>query len=128
MRRRRAVQQHRRLEAEQPGGERHVPHHSVRQLAPHDPAADHGHPLSKINSFAAVDVFEKIAAEKYPRARLEFRYWLTGSFVTSPMSSNPAIAGIRTAILGSLWVLLLTILAVSLLGEGVSKALAGRKR
>lgn len=63
---------------------------------------------------------EKIAAEKYPKARLEFRYWLGEHFVTSPMSSRAEFAGVRTAIFGSLW---LVVIAVSLaLPVGVGAA------
>lgn len=50
------------------------------------------------------------AAEKYPDADLLFKSWLTKDFLTSPQSSHPAWAGVRTAILGSLWVILITII------------------
>jgi phosphate transport system permease protein len=43
---------------------------------------------------------EADVAERYPEATLEFRSWLSGSFLTTPMSSKPELAGIRTAILG----------------------------
>lgn len=59
-------------------------------------------------------------AEDHPRAELQFRSWVSWDFVTSPMSSNPAIAGIRTAILGTLWVLLLTILIAFPIGIGAA--------
>lgn len=59
-------------------------------------------------------------AESNPRAELEFKSWVSWDFVTSPMSSNPLIAGIRTAILGTLWVLLLTILFAFPLGIGAA--------
>ncbi len=39
----------------------------------------------------------------YPEAELQFRSWLTPDFVQSKQSSHPEIAGVRTAILGSLW-------------------------
>jgi len=41
--------------------------------------------------------------EKFPDARLEFRSWLTPQFITSPMSSRAEFAGVRTALLGSMW-------------------------
>ncbi len=41
--------------------------------------------------------------EQYPNARLEFRSWLTPRFLTTPMSSRAEFAGVRTALLGSLW-------------------------
>ncbi len=45
---------------------------------------------------------ERELAEQFPGARLEFRSWLSLDFLTQPMSSIPAQAGVRTAILGTL--------------------------
>lgn len=39
----------------------------------------------------------------FPGAELQFRSWVSAHFVQAPQSSYPEIAGIRTAILGSLW-------------------------
>jgi len=50
------------------------------------------------------------AALLYPNGVLEFRSWLTADFIRDPQSSTPEYAGVRTAILGSLWVILVTIL------------------
>jgi phosphate transport system permease protein len=55
-----------------------------------------------------------------PNAELTFRTWLTGDFVTSPQSSQPEFAGVRTAILGSLWVIAVTILFSLPLGVGAA--------
>jgi phosphate transport system permease protein len=60
------------------------------------------------------------AAEKYPNARLTFRTWMNGSFVSSPQSSKPLQAGVRTAILGSLWTILITIIVVLPIGVGAA--------
>jgi phosphate transport system permease protein len=49
------------------------------------------------------------AQQGFPNAEVEFRSWLTPSFITSPQSSEPELAGVRTAIIGSLWVILITI-------------------
>ena len=49
------------------------------------------------------------AAERFPEARVYFRSWLTWEFITSPQSSYPEIAGIRTAILGTLWVVAIAV-------------------
>jgi phosphate transport system permease protein len=49
------------------------------------------------------------AKEKYPKATVEFKSWLTPAFVTKSMSSTPELAGVRTAIFGSLWIILITI-------------------
>ncbi len=49
------------------------------------------------------EAIEAEVKELYPEARLEFRSWLTPRFLTSPQSSRAEFAGVRTAILGSLW-------------------------
>lgn len=59
-------------------------------------------------------------AERFPRAELEFKSWLNWNFIVSPMSSNPLNAGIRTAILGTLWLLFLTMLIAFPLGVGAA--------
>ena len=41
---------------------------------------------------------------------LSFRSWITPHFLQASQSSNPLIAGIRTAFLGSMWILLVTFL------------------
>ncbi len=51
-----------------------------------------------------------LAAEEYPNADVKFNSWINLNFITSPQSSQPEIAGIRTAILGSLWVVAIAIL------------------
>jgi len=56
------------------------------------------------------EAIEAQVRETYPNADLEFRSWVSGSFVRSPQNPEPELAGIRTAILGSLWVLAFTIL------------------
>ncbi len=56
-----------------------------------------------------------------PGARLEFRSWLNRRFLTSPQSARPLQAGIRTAIMGLLWVTLIAFaLAVPVgIGAGI---------
>ncbi len=39
-----------------------------------------------------------------------FRSWLTPAFIVADQSSDPLLAGVRTAMLGSLWVILITLL------------------
>ncbi len=56
---------------------------------------------------------ERIEAEtreKYPRAELEFHSWINREFLSRPMSSIPILAGVGNAILGSLWVIVITML------------------
>ncbi len=55
-------------------------------------------------------------AEKYPRAELQFKSWLNWNFIVSPMSSDPTKAGVRTAILGSFYLLLLVMVIAFPLG------------
>ena len=59
-------------------------------------------------------------AEEYPQAKLEFRSWLTPVFLTTPMSSKAEFAGVRTAILGSLWMLGIAILFALPIGVGAA--------
>ena len=66
------------------------------------------------------DEVEAYAAGKYPDAVMEFRSWLSWDFVVSPQSPEPAIAGIRTALLGSLWVVLITLLFSFPIGVGAA--------
>jgi len=56
------------------------------------------------------DTIEDFTALEYPEAYLEFRVWLTPDFLTTPQASVPEFAGIRTAIFGSLWIIIITVL------------------
>jgi phosphate transport system permease protein len=58
--------------------------------------------------------------EKYPDAILEFRSWLTPQFLVTPMSSRAEFAGVRTAILGSLWLVGIAILFALPIGTGAA--------
>ncbi len=48
--------------------------------------------------------------ERYERVHLQFRSWLTLRFLTVPQSSVALRAGVRTALLGSLWIIAITVL------------------
>ncbi len=56
----------------------------------------------------------------HPRAYLRFTSWLDPQFLSSPQSSDPLNAGVRTAILGSLWTIGITILVAFPLGVGAA--------
>ena len=58
--------------------------------------------------------------EEYPTANLEWRRWLNTNFLLSTQSSTPELAGVRTAILGSLWVVLITMLVAVPVGIGAA--------
>lgn len=53
-------------------------------------------------------------------AEAHFQSWLTGKFLVSPQSSHPQRTGIRTAILGTLWVIAVTICFAVPLGIGAA--------
>lgn len=53
---------------------------------------------------------EATVRERFPRAELEFHSWVNREFLTRPMSSVPILAGVGNAILGSLWVIAITML------------------
>jgi phosphate transport system permease protein len=59
--------------------------------------------------FVFQDAQERFS-EKFPAYEIQFINWFTSDFISSPQSANPVEAGIRTAILGSLWVIGITIL------------------
>jgi phosphate transport system permease protein len=59
-------------------------------------------------------------ARDFPNAELDFVSWLTTDFVTRPQTSEPLTAGVRTAILGSLWTILFTILLAFPIGVGAA--------
>jgi len=51
-----------------------------------------------------------------PESRLEFKSWLTRDFITAPQDADPLWTGVRYAISGSLWTILITILVAFPLG------------
>ena len=63
---------------------------------------------------------KKEAAENYPNAKLQFISWFTSDFISRPQSSEALTAGVRTAILGSLWTILFTLLLAFPLGVGAA--------
>ncbi len=63
---------------------------------------------------------EASVATDYPNGRLEFRSWLSTAFITQPMSSRAEYAGVRTALLGSFMLILVTILIALPIGVGAA--------
>ena len=55
-----------------------------------------------------------------PNGELSFRSWISKDFLTNSQSASPDQAGIRTAILGSLWMILLTLLFALPVGVGAA--------
>lgn len=64
--------------------------------------------------------FEADALAKNPDARFVFKSWVTTDFLTVPMSSQALFAGVRTAILGSLMLIGLTIAIALPIGTGAA--------
>jgi phosphate transport system permease protein len=60
------------------------------------------------------------AAAKHPDAEVTFVSWLNPKFILNPQSANPERAGVRTAILGSLWTILITVVFAFPLGVGAA--------
>ena len=55
-----------------------------------------------------------------PNAALEFRSWVSAEFLANPQSPEPETAGVRTAILGSLLTILITLLVSFPIGVGAA--------
>jgi phosphate transport system permease protein len=75
---------------------------------------------SLTDSLLKGDEIRAEVAEKYPDAELEFRSWLTPQFLSTPMSSKAEFAGVRTAVLGSLWLVGIAILFALPVGVGAA--------
>jgi phosphate transport system permease protein len=65
------------------------------------------------------EIIAEVKAKK-PNAVVKFTSWLDPQFVTSPQSSDPLAAGVRTAILGSLFTIAITILVAFPIGVGAA--------
>lgn len=63
---------------------------------------------------------ESIVAEDYPDDQLEFRSWLSWDFITSSVSSSATTAGLRTSLLGSIWIVSITGIASLIIGVGAA--------
>jgi phosphate transport system permease protein len=71
-------------------------------------------------SLTQAEEIRATVAQEYPKAELDFVSWLTYDFVTRPQTSEALTAGVRTAILGSLWTILFTILLAFPVGVGAA--------
>lgn len=73
-----------------------------------------------VDSLVNSKAIQAEVAEKYPEAQLVFRSWLNANLLSNPQASDPLRAGVRTAILGSLWTIAITILVAFPLGVGAA--------
>ncbi len=69
---------------------------------------------------AAIEEEVQLLMVEHPRLELKFVSWLTANFISRPQSSEAVTAGVRTAILGSLLTILVTILFAFPLGVGAA--------
>lgn len=70
-------------------------------------------------SLLSIEDIEEYVGE-HEDAFLSFRSWLSPSFLVNSQSSDPYKAGIRTAILGSLWIIMVTFLFAFPIGVGAA--------
>ncbi len=77
---------------------------------------------SLTNKNGIIEEVKTTLVKDYPDQQIEIkmRSWLSWDFLTVPMSSNPLAAGVRTALFGSLWVILITILFALPIGVGAA--------
>ncbi|MEZ4638036.1 MAG: phosphate ABC transporter permease PstA [Caldilineaceae bacterium] len=75
---------------------------------------------SFVDSIFRRAAIEAEVAEDFAGDQLIFRSWLTPDFVSSTQSSDPILAGVRTAIFGSLWTIFITILFAFPIGVGAA--------
>jgi len=71
-------------------------------------------------SLFKVDQIRDQMTEKYTEADLIFKSWITPSFISTPQSANALNAGVRTAILGSLWTIFISIIFAFPIGVGAA--------
>ncbi|HLE14483.1 MAG TPA: phosphate ABC transporter permease PstA [Anaerolineales bacterium] len=71
---------------------------------------------SLVYSLRYKDLLKVYTEQKYPGSELVFKTWLNRDFIDSPQSSDPLLAGIRTAILGSLFVIAIVIVVAFPIG------------
>jgi len=63
---------------------------------------------------------EQFGDYTFEQVQFEWRAWFNWTFLTSPNSATPEIAGIRTAILGSIWLVVITVLFAVPIGVGAA--------
>ena len=78
------------------------------------------HTWSLVESLTQKRRIQAEMATLYQEAELQFISWLDGDFLTVPQSSTAEKAGVRTALLGSLLVIIITILFAFPLGVGAA--------
>jgi phosphate transport system permease protein len=72
------------------------------------------------DSWTQLDQIKAEMTKTFPNAQLKFISWLDADFVSRPQSSEALSSGVRTAIFGSLWTILFTILLAFPIGVGAA--------
>lgn len=70
--------------------------------------------------FRQAEIQDFLEHDAEPGTRLQFRAWLNPRFLVSPQNPDPQFAGVRTAILGSIWMIVITISVAFPLGVGAA--------
>jgi phosphate transport system permease protein len=73
-----------------------------------------------LESLTQTESIRVLTPERFPDAQIRFRSWLNPDFVSGPQTSEALTAGVRTAILGTLWTILFTILLAFPIGVGAA--------
>ena len=63
---------------------------------------------------------ERFPDYTFDQVEFEWRAWLNPTFVRTPASATPETAGIRTAVLGSLWIVVITVAFAVPVGVGAA--------
>ncbi len=75
--------------------------------------------LESITSYESI-LAEKESSDLLRDGEIRFHSWLSLDFITGELTASPATTGLRTSLLGSLWVIILTILIALPLGVGAA--------
>ena len=75
---------------------------------------------SLLESLTKAKEIRGYVSARYPEADLRFVPWINAAFISRPQTSESLTTGVRTAILGSLWTILITILLAFPLGVGAA--------
>jgi phosphate transport system permease protein len=72
------------------------------------------------DSITRAPIIRSQAQQQFPEAQLRFKAWLNADFVGSQQTSEALTAGVRTAILGTLWTILFAVLLAFPIGVGAA--------
>ncbi|TVQ23435.1 MAG: ABC transporter permease subunit [Spirochaetaceae bacterium] len=74
-----------------------------------------------LESMVYRSVIERDAVERFPDGtRIEFRSWLNPAFITGGYSADPTRTGVRGALIGSLWLIVIATIAAVPAGVGAA--------